>query len=294
MNLSKNRLAAFGAAGALAAGSVLAGGVISPAAAGSDSAEYTCNLAGTPTPLDIAGSMAVPAGTVEPGESLSGLATTLGVTLPGAITGLLKDVLMISEADGSVSSASFPIGNSGQSLTSSVLAVGDPVPLTSGVPATLTGEGTSSGTAPMTPGTYNVEMPEAFTFTPATGALPPISCIANETGILGQLTVAGDAPADEKESTTTRAKFLNTPLTTAKRPLIRVRVVQEDGDPAAGTVVVKKGKKVLKKVTLNDAGKKRFRIAKLARGEHRIVFRYKGNADSLASKVVKTVRVRRA
>lgn len=287
MNLSKSRLAAFGAAGALAAGSVLAGGVISPAVAGSDSAEYTCDLSGTPTPLNIDGSMALPAGEVDPGESLSGLATTLGVTLTGSITGLLVDVLMIDEADGSVTSASFPIGDSGKSFTSGVLALEEPVPLTAGVPATLTGVGTSSGTAPNTPGTYDVEMPEAFTFTPASGVLGPIDCVATETGVLGQLTVAG------QESTTTRAKFLNTPLTTAKRPLVRVRVLQEDGDPAAGVVVVKKGKKVLKKVTLNDAGKKRFRFGKLPRGEHRIVFRYKGNADSLASKVVKTVRVRR-
>ena len=294
MNLVKNRVAAFGAAGALAAGSVLAGGVLSPAAAGTDNAEYTCNLAGTPTPLDIAGSMNMPAGEVQPGASLSGLATTLGVTLPGSVTGLLTTVLKLTEADGQVTSASFPIGDSGKSLTSGVLDLAAPVPLTALQPATLTGIGTSGGTAPTTPGTYNIEMPESFVFTPASGALPPISCVANETGVLGQLVVAGDAPADEKEGTTTRAKFLNTPLTTAKKPDILVRVVQDDGDPAAGVVVVKKGKKILKKVTLNDNGKKRFRIAKLKRGEHRLVFKYKGNADSLASKVVKTIRVRRA
>ena len=128
MNLVKNRVAAFGAAGALAAGSVLAGGVLSPAAAGTDNAEYTCNLAGTPTPLDIAGSMNMPAGEVQPGASLSGLATTLGVTLPGSVTGLLTTVLKLTEADGQVTSASFPIGDSGKSLTSGVLDLAAPVP----------------------------------------------------------------------------------------------------------------------------------------------------------------------
>jgi len=293
VNLSKNRLAAFGAAGALAAGSVLAGGVVSPAAAGSDTATYSCTIAGTAMPLQISGSMDVPSSAVEPGSSLTSLPTTLGVALPTTITGLLS-TLGISSADGSVSDVSFPIGTSGQSLTSDELALPAPVPLSPTSTASLVGEGVSSGTAPSTPGEYDVLMPKSFTFVPSTTGLSPIPCTTTDPGILGQLTVAGDAPADEKESTTTRAKFLNTPLTTAKRPLIRVRVLQEDGDPAAGTVVVKKGKKVLKKVTLNDAGKKRFRIAKLARGEHRIVFRYKGDVDSLASKVVKTVRVRRA
>lgn len=293
MNLSKNRLAAFGAAGALAAGSVLAGGVISPANAGSDTAQYTCILAGSPTPLSITGTMDVPASSVSPGESMTGVPTSMGVALPGTITTLLT-TLGISSADGSVTGAEFPIGNTGKSFTSGSLELPEPVTLVSGQVANLVGSGTSSGTAPSSAGTYNVLMPSSFTFVPSSGALPPITCTTTDPGVLGQLVVAGSGGTDEKESTTTRAKFLNTPLTTAKRPLIRVRVLQEDGDPAAGTVVVKKGKKVLKKVTLNDAGKKRFRIAKLARGEHRIVFRYKGNADSLASKVVKTVRVRRA
>ena len=117
MNLSKNRLAAFGAAGALAAGSVLAGGVISPAAAGSDTAQYTCILAGSPTPLSITGTMDVPASSVSPGESMTGVPTSMGVALPGTITTLLT-TLGISSADGSVTGAEFPIGNTGKSFTS--------------------------------------------------------------------------------------------------------------------------------------------------------------------------------
>lgn len=292
MNLSKNRLAALGAAGALAAGSVLAGGVISPAAAGSDTAKYTCLLAGTPTPLDITGSMDVPSSSVAPGASLTDLTTTLGVALPQTITTYLLG-LGITSANGSVSSAQFPIGDSGSSLTSGTLALPAPVNFVAGQGANLVGSGTSSGTAPASAGSYDVLMPSTFTFVPSTAVLPPITCTTTDPGVLGTLLV-GSGGSTEKESTTTRAKFLNTPLTTAKKPDIRVRVVQEDGDPAAGVVVVKKGKKVLKRVTLNDAGKKRFRIAALPRGEHRIVFRYQGDADSLASRVVKTVRVRRA
>lgn len=292
MNLVKNRVAAFGAAGALAAGSVLAGGVLSPASAGSSTSAYSCNLAGTPTPLDITGTMDVPASAVSPGQSMSGLPTSLGVALPGTITTLLT-TLGVSSADGSVTGAEFPIGSTGQSFTSGTLALPGPVALVAGQPANLVGSGTSGGTAPSSPGTYDVLMPSSFTFVPSTGALPPITCTSANPGVLGQLLV-GSGGSTDKESSTTRAKFLNTPLTTAKRPLVRVGVVQADGDPAAGVVVVKKGKKVLKKVTLDGAGRKRFRLATLPRGEHRIVFRYTGDADTAASKVVKTVRVRRA
>lgn len=289
MDLIKNRAVAFGAAGALAAGTALAGGIISPATA--VEAPYTCVLSGTPTPLQIIGDMDLPSGPVAPGSDLGALPTSLGVTLPAPITTLLVG-LGLTSANGSVSGAQFPIGNSGSSITSGTLALPSPVPLTAGAPATLEGVGTSTGTAPTTPGSYNVRMPSSFTFTSATGALPPIPCTTTAPVSLGVLEVLGGSA--DKESSTTTAKLLNAPVTTAERALVRVKVVDESGDPGAGNVVVKKGKKVLKKVTLSDAGKKRFRLPKLPRGENRIVFRYKGNDTTEASKVVKVIRVRRA
>ena len=51
MNLVKNRVAAFGAAGALAAGSVLAGGVLSPASAVDTT--YTCTTTAGAIPFPV-------------------------------------------------------------------------------------------------------------------------------------------------------------------------------------------------------------------------------------------------
>lgn len=288
MNLSKNRLAAFGAAGALATGSVLAGGVISPASAATTS--YDCPTS-TGAVLTVPVAMANPFASSYPaGADIGSLPVTMNATLSSTLLGVIGLFLPpgTTSIGGTISDAVLEVG--GQSVPLNGLAAA-PVPIDpTGMTLPVTGE-----TSPFSPasGSHTVTAPESFTFTPTGLEALALECTAAAPATLGTLLV-GSGGGAAQETTTTRAKFLNTPLTTAERPLIRVRVLQEDGDPAAGTVVVKKGKQVLKRVTLNDAGKKRFRIAKLPRGEHRIVFRYRGDADSLASKVVKTIRVRRA
>lgn len=295
MNLVRNRVAALGAAGALATGSVVAGGVLSPAAAATGN--YNCTFSSGPGTVPIVGTMSLPGAPVAPGAAVPGVPTTFAVALPATISTFLA-TLGVTSLTGSASNVSFPIGSTGSAFVAPSLATTSPVTVVSGAVTTLTGSGTSGlAAAPTTPGTYDVLMPQSFTFVPVTNAgapLPAVPCqAAGAQAVLGQLTVLGDAPAPDKEATRTRATFLNAPLTTGERPLTRVTVLQADGDPAAGMVVVKKGKKVLKKVALDDTGKKRFRLAALPRGEHRLVFRYLGDEDSEPSRVVKTVRVRR-
>lgn len=293
MDLSKNRLAAFGAAGALAAGSVLAGGVISPAAAVDTT--YTCTTSGGPITLPVSVANPFPS-SVPAGQQIGTQDVDMVVNIPGALLPTIQLLLgsvglPTTSLSGTVQDAAFVVGS--QSVPVNGLAAPSTAFPASG-DMSLPFSGSTSAFTPSSSGSLPVGLPQSFDFLPGGSAALALPCELSGPAMTVGTLVVGSGGSTDKESTTTRAKFLNTPLTTAKRPLIRVRVLQEDGDPAAGTVVVKKGKKVLKKVTLNDAGKKRFRIARLARGEHRLVFRYKGDVDSLASKVVKTVRVRRA
>ena len=292
MNLVKNRVAALGAAGALAAGSVLAGGVLSPASA--VDTNYTCTTSGGDFTFPVSVANPFPS-SVPAGQQVSAQDVDMVVSIPAALLPTIK--LLLGGAGlpttalfGTVTDAAFTVGGQ-QVPINDLKAPSTPFPASGNM--SLPFSGSTSAFTPSSSGTLPIGLPDSFNFLPAGSAAYALPCeLAGPAMTVGNL-VVGSGTA-EKEATSTRAKFLNTPLTTAKRPDIRVRVVQEDGDPAAGVVVVKKGKKVLKKVTLNDAGKKRFRIAPLPRGEHRIVFKYKGDAESAASRVVKTVRVRRA
>jgi hypothetical protein len=270
-------------ASALALGTIASVGAIAPANAASS--QYTCQLTSGPTPLDIVGTMDLPA-SAAPGESLAALPTTLGVTLPGPLTTVLVG-LGITNVAGSVTGAEFPIGNSGKSFTSGALTEPGQT-LTAGSPAALLGKGTSSGTAPSAPGTYKVMMPSKFTFVPTGGALPPIPCTTNAPVSLGSL-VVGDGTT--KATSTTVAKLKNAPITKGEHPKI-VAKVRTGGDPATGKVIAKEGKKVLKKATLNSKGKAVLKLPVLKAGMHKIVVKYKGNATTKASKDVLKFRTR--
>ena len=292
MNLVKNRVAAFGAAGALAAGSVLAGGVLSPASAVDTT--YTCTTSGGDFTFPVSVSNPFPS-SVPAGQQVGAQDVAMVVSIPAALLPSIQLLLggaglPTTSLFGTVTGAAFTVG--GQQVPINDLKA-PPTAFPASGNMSLPFSGTTSAFTPSSTGTLPVGLPDSFNFLPAGSSTYAIPCeLAGPAMTVGNLVVGSGTAA--KESSTTRATFLNAPLTTAERPDIRVRVVQEDGDPAAGVVVVKKGKKVLKKVTLNDAGKKRFRIAALPRGEHRIVFRYQGNDTTEASRVVKTVRVRRA
>ncbi|MGN6578099.1 MAG: DUF6801 domain-containing protein [Nocardioides sp.] len=282
--MTRSRAAAFGMAGALALGTIASVGVIAPANAASS--KYTCQLTSGPTPLDIVGTMDLPS-SAAPGESLTALPTTLGVTLPGALTTILTQ-LGITDVAGSVTGAEFPIGNTGKSFTSGALTEPGQT-LTAGSPAALLGKGTSSGTAPSAPGTYKVIMPSSFTFVPTGGALPPIPCTTNAPVSLGSL-VVGDGTATKATSTTV-AKLKNAPITKGEHPKI-VAKVRTGGDPATGKVIAKEGSKVLKTATLNSKGKAVLKLPVLKAGLHKIVVKYKGNATTKASKDVLKFRTK--
>lgn len=282
-SFTKSRAAAFGMAGALALGTVASVGVVAPASAAGST--YTCQLTTGPTPLDIVGTMDLPS-SVAPGSSLSALPTTLGVTLPAQLTTVLT-ALGITNVAGSVTGAKFPIGNTGSSITSGTLTEPGET-LTSGVAANLLGTGTSSGTAPSAPGSYNVKMPTSFTFVPTGNTLPPIPCSTTAPVSLGTLLVSGDGT--EKAASTTTAKLKNAPITTSKHAKILAKV-RTGGVAAAGKVIAKEGSKVLKKATLNDKGKATLKLPLLSKGKHKIVVKYKGNATTEASKDVVKFKV---
>ncbi len=292
MNLVKNRVAAFGAAGALVAGSVLAGGVLSPASAVDTNYSCTTSAGAFTFPVSVANPFpsSVPAGQQVGAQDVDMIVSIPAALLP-AIQLLLGGAgLPTTALSGTVTDAAFKVGNQNVPVNS-LSAPSTPIP--TGTNMSLPFSGSTAAFTPSSSGTLPVGLPDSFNFLPMGQSSLALPCeLVGPAMTVGNL-VVGSGGSTDKESTSTRAKFLNTPLTTAKKPLVNVRVVQADGDPAAGVVVVKKGKKVLKKVTLNDAGKKKFRFGALPRGEHKIVFRYQGDAESAASRIVKTVKVRR-
>lgn len=293
MNLVKNRVAALGAAGALVAGSVLAGGVLSPA--GAVDTNYTCQTSGPSFTFPVSVANPFPS-SVPAGQEVGAQDVQMVVSIPAALLPTIQLLLTnaglpATSLSGTVTNAAFKVGGQNVPVTG-LAAPATPFPASGNMSLPFSGD--TAAFTPSSTGTLPVGLPDSFNFLPMGQSSLAIPCeLAGPAMTVGNL-VVGSGGSTDKESTSTRAKFLNTPLTTAEKPLVNVRVVQEDGDPAAGVVVVKMGKKVLKKVTLNDAGKKRFRFGALPRGEHRLVFKYQGDADSAASKVVKTVRVRRA
>lgn len=293
MNLVKNRVAAFGAAGALAAGSVLAGGVLSPASAVETNYSCTTSAGAFTFPVSVANPFP---SSVPTGQQVEAQDVDMVVSIPAALLPAIQLLLggaglPTTSLSGTVTDAAFVVGSQ-EVPVNGLSAPSTPIP--TGTNMSLPFSGTTGAFTPSSSGTLPVGLPESFNFLPMGQSSLALPCeLVGPAMTVGSL-VVGSGGSTDKESSTTRAKFLNAPLTTAKKPLVRVRVMQEDGDPAAGVVVVKKGTKVLKKVTLNDAGKKRFRLATLPKGQHRIVFRYRGDDTTEASKVVKTVRVRRA
>jgi hypothetical protein len=302
VKLINKRVTAFGAAGALVAGTMFSGALIAPANAADSS--YTCQ--GTTGPLgDIPvsavspfGVLPVPSGSTVPAEAFAMTATVpvdiLGVVValvPGATTlgANLQQASMTLVPQAGGTSKSVPL--------SGLTAPSTPFTLAAPLELPITGS-TTSFVAPA-PGVYDVKLPASFGFVPiANGApipgIPALPCAlsAGQTGVIGTMTVTEPVA---KEASTTTVRLKNAPITTAKRARLAVTVKQADGDPATGKVLAKEGSKVLVKATsLSDLGKKTLRLPKLKRGKHTVKVIYKGNATTKASSKSITFRVRRA
>ena len=304
---STNRFAAGGAAGALALGTVVTVGAISPAIAGAGTTTYTCTLSTGPAKLPITGSLALP-NSVESGDGLAGLGTGSAVTLPSELLQGLQAVIPgIQSIGGTVSPYSLPIKDAAGAAAGAVQAGAVQIPTTSPSGTgdlVLSGAGKTVGGKAPAPGTYEVFMPKQLEFTPVVtssllgqvplGALP---CTADSVpASLGTLNVlaAGEEPepGDGKDDSNIRAWIKNAPVTVGERGRLRVRVTDEDG-PAAGKVVVRvDGERVARKA-LNDRGRTGVRLAKLKRGKHVIAVRYLGNPDTERSRDRVRFRVRR-
>lgn len=289
--LSKNRASVFAIAGATALSTVAAVGALSPA--GAANTTYSCTL-----PSAGATDFPVTATNPLPKEMLPGAvapahAVTVGVTLPEATVGLLK-FLGYTAVSGSVQDTAYSVG-SGDTPTAlplTGLAVpSTPLPATGPLNLPLSGQA-GEFTAPDTVGTsLPVSLPTTFTFVPATvdGPIGLLPCTlgAGASPLLGTTTVV------EKYSSKTAAKLKNAPITTSKRAKVAVKVVNGNGDPAAGKVVARKGDQVLAKGTLSDAGTRTLLLPELKRGDQKIVVKYVGDSTTEASKKVLRFTVRR-
>jgi hypothetical protein len=210
-------------------------------------------------------------------------ATTLGATLQGYPTG--------------PATMSWVPAGGGTAVPVTFDTLSAPsTPFTVAAPLELPVAGSTDAFTAPAPGVYDVKLPASFGFVPLANSAPipgipalPCALTTGAESVIGQVTVT---EAAAKESSTTKAKLLNSPVNVGERAKYRVKVVDESGDPATGTVVAKKGTKVLAKGTLTD-GKKVLRLPKLRKGSHTIVFKYKGNSTTEASKVTKTLRVYR-
>ena len=109
MKKYNQRAAAFGMAGALALGTVVSAGVMAPADAATGT--YTCTLSAPlgDQPMSVVATVALPA-SVESGRSISGLASTMGVTIPAAIVSALAGAIPgLQTLGGSATGVTLPV-----------------------------------------------------------------------------------------------------------------------------------------------------------------------------------------
>jgi hypothetical protein len=290
-SLYTKRAAAAGLAGALALGTIASVGALSPAAA-AEGTTYMCTLSNGDVPLQVTGSL-TSADPVEYGQSLSGLVTKMGVTLPApVVTGIGALVPGVSSIGGKTQSFQMPIEGGGAFAVDELSIAQTPVQL--GQPLTMLGSGKTSGGKATSSGTHDVSMPTEFTFlpfvvAPLTGGVPAplpdgIPCKATTTpASAGTVTVT-------KATSKVVTKVTNAPVTPAKRAKVRVTVRSTATN--TGKVLIKKGKTVLAKGTLTS-GKKVLTLTKLGKGSHKLVAIYKGDANTKASKKAFTLKVQR-
>lgn len=280
---NKKRAAAIGAAGALAMGTVVSGGLVAPAQAAGTS--YDCTTTGGALTFPVTASNPFQ-GVYEPGQSVASKPMSMNVQVVDSVLGIIKLLVPgITEISGTLSNGALGVG--GQSVALQDMTIpSTPVPATGGMSLVASGT-TAPFTAPSTPGSYPVTFPSGFDFQPSFFPTPiPCATTPNASTALGTMSV--------KYASTTRARLTNAPITTSERPKVATRVLlTESGDPAAGRVVAKEGGKVLAKGTLNDAGKKTLVLPKLKRGAHKVVVKYKGSSTTKASQKVLSFTVRR-
>lgn len=88
-----------------------------------------------------------------------------------------------------------------------------------------------------------------------------------------------------KATTSTRAKLVGKHrISTRKHARVRVRVRAARHVAPGGTLVVKDGKRTLKRVHVGRTGKRTVRLPRLKRGTHRITVLYKGSKTTKPSK----------
>jgi lysophospholipase L1-like esterase len=88
-----------------------------------------------------------------------------------------------------------------------------------------------------------------------------------------------------KVATTTSAKLVGKHrITTKKRAAVRVRVRAARGVKPGGVLVVKDGRRTLKKVRVGASGIKRVTLPRLKKGKHRITVTYKGSRTTKPSR----------
>jgi hypothetical protein len=276
------RLAATGAASALAAGA-LVGATSTAAQAATVTNTYTCsNTAMAVTkdiPMEVTGALPTDqywAGALVP-AGLAGNVTSVA-TIPDAVAGLLVS----AGVDGARSEDfGFALG------TASV-----PVPISG--PISEDGkrwdaEGTNDPFRTPAPGMYEILLPSAFTIQLEQGDADSIAldCVLQEgtepesigSIALAQQTSTTESPKTVKGKKGKAVKFKAT--------------VTGDAGPAVGQVIAKKGAKTLDKAKINDAGKAALNLGKLKPGKHKIKVIYKGNASFTASQDTTTVKVAR-
>jgi hypothetical protein len=283
-SLSKNRVAAFGTAGALALGAVASVGAISPAGAATTTYDCAVPMLGTKS-FPVSAKSPFP-NEVLPGAVLADAATKLGVGLDGGTVGAIVGFLKVTSVAGTVGDTALSVGDQSLPLTGLTIAsTALPTDGTSGV--TLPVAGTTQGfTAPTALGSYPVKLPSSFIFTPVPSGggtiVGDIPCTlpAAGTGQIGTMKVV------DKYSSATKAKLKNAPVTRAKQAKILATVVNGNGAAAAGKVIAKEGSKVLDKGTLSGKGKETLVLPRLKKGVHKIVVTYKGSSTTEASKKV--------
>ncbi len=288
--LNTKRVAAIGMAGALALGTVASVGALTAADAASGT--YTCTLTAplNDQPLQITGTLTLPA-SVQSGSSLSGLAGTMGVTLPQQIVAALGTAIPgLSAVGGTATGVQLPV-TGGSALTLGDLTIPQTTPATDGSLTMVADTVTKSGRAPL-PGDYPVTMPKSFAFTPVgtVGGLQvplgdPVPCTTGSPAAMGTMHVV------KATSKITRLRLKNAPITRTERARL-LTVVRAAGGAAKGKVVAKQGSRKLAAGTLSH-GRKVLLLPRLGVGRHTVKVVYRGNAGTKRTVRSITFRVRR-
>ena len=181
----KQRLAATGAAGVMAVGTVAAVGAVTPAAASSSApTRYVCKSgppASLTVPASVVGTIKLPR-TVKPGRSLAGIPMTMRVTLPDALIHQLQSTLGFTYLSGNVKNAALRLSKPGttRKLPLGTLRIAKTnVPATGDMKLVAKGKTARTAKAPAKTGRYLVRMPKAFTFNPKSDAAiqtGPLAC----------------------------------------------------------------------------------------------------------------------